>query len=193
MALAASSTPSCSRAGSNDWLAVTEAGVTYQPSESPLDAPGHANHWRWTGVGGAVRRVGSRDAVGPVLLGSYSEQDYTVGAGLRWEHSFGDRWSVLVTPGFAIQDLVKVDSDHLTGYFGEIGVSYRRWLTLAARWEGIRYRPENYLDDDPPFDQINGRVWRLDARVGRTPGAVAIGAAALVVVVVGVTQATDAR
>ncbi|HEY6571984.1 MAG TPA: hypothetical protein VI198_01595 [Candidatus Eisenbacteria bacterium] len=189
---ASSVTPCPSGAAESNWRTVTEAGVTYQPAESPIDPYLHPTHWRWTGVGGAIRRLGASDAAGPVLLGSYSEHDYTAGAGLRWEHEFGDSWGLLVTPGFALQDLVKGESEVFTGYFAEVGVSYRRWVTLAARREAIRHTPENFLEGPPP-DAITESVWRFDARVGRAPGAIALGAAALFLIGLGVGQATDAR
>lgn len=177
-------------ADAGSWRAVTEAGVTYQPEEGPLD-PGHPEHWRWGGAFGAVREVGALGALGPVFVGSANENDYALGVGIRWTREMLPGWHILVTPGFVAHDLMKADQDLFPGYFGEIGISYDRILTLAARRESIRHevRP---IGDVSPYE-VTSHVWRVETRLGKAPGAVALGVAAAYTIALAVARATDAK
>lgn len=178
-------------ANAGSWRAVTEAGVTYQPERGPLERYGHTEHWRWGGAFGAVREVGALGALGPVLVGSANENDYALGAGIRWTREMLPGWDILVTPGFVAHDLMKADQDPFPGYFGEIGISYRRILTLAARRESIRHEVRS-IGDFPPY-KVTSHVWRVETRLGKAPGAIALGAAAAYALVLMVARGTDAE
>jgi hypothetical protein len=180
------------RAGSSGWLAVTEAGVTYQSEASPLESSRMPTHWHWTGVGGAVRTIGPWDAIGPVLIGSWSKSDYMFGFGLRWEHSVSDDWTVTATPGIAAHDLVRTSTELRPGYFGEIGVSFKRLVTAAVRQDAIRYEQRRVFYWGVETPTLTGHVWRYDLRLAGPPGAWALGIAAFALLVAGVETSTDA-
>ena len=177
-------------AGDGAWIPITESGASYLTRSLE-----HDFGWFWTGDLGLLRRVGSDDAIGAVFMSSSNADDYTTSLGLRWDHEISSRWIVVLSPGILFHEALENPHDPRQDYFAEMGVSYRRYVTVAARLEVVRSRDQS-MDEGPwPYPPVEyaTHAWHIDARLGRVPGLLGLGGAALVLAATGLANALNAR
>ncbi len=143
---------------------VTEAGAAFSV---PTDDD--ANFTFQTGV---LVNVGSRSAVGGVLLGGAFQGDGRFGARVRYRHWLTPTLTLDVAPGLLLVNDAFTSRE--PGFTGEVAVGWGDWVAVTAQLEVL---PFEFTTDTRAF---------FGAKLGSYPGAVATAGAAVWVAILAI-------
>jgi hypothetical protein len=139
------------------WFSVTEAGVALSvPSDEDPNLTFQA---------GALANVGSRSAIGGVLVGAVFQNDVRLGVRARYRHWLTDRLSLDIAPGVLLYNgAFMADSP---GFTGELALGYADWIALTAQLDVV------------PFEFSTETRGFFGVKIGSYPGAAAAGVAVI--------------
>jgi hypothetical protein len=139
------------------WFAVTEAGAALSlPADDDPNLSFQA---------GVLANLGSRSALGGVLLGGVFQNDVRFGVRARYRRWLTQRITLDFAPGLLLYNAAFTARS--PGFTGELALGYADWIALTAQLEAV------------PFEfGMQTRAF-FGVKVGSYPGAVAAGAAAI--------------
>jgi hypothetical protein len=145
--------------------------------------------------GGLAHHVGSRGALG-VSLWLLAHDGTSASVVAQYRHWMGRSWAVDARIGSYLGAVLEGEIQNFPLRFPspivDVGVSYRDWVDLRARFELLAIRGAVPLDPADPWLGARSVDWRepavlVGARLGKRPGWIGIGVSAVVVGVIAAT------